>query len=156
MSYPSYPQAVLSLMEQYKQTSAYNELHWEGTLVAEYLEILRQRPQILKNSFQRIYQMILAARTEEYFENKEKLILNSLTNMGQPIIKIVDGNFQNRGELLLAHQHEGVEFKWDFVHETLINLFRLWKRPVHVETKKLEKKVRLSYDGKEHQYLSLE
>lgn len=68
----SYPQSILSLLNQYKQNSAFQELHWEGTM-ADYLEIVRQRPQVLQNAFQRIYQMILAAGTEEYSENKEKL-----------------------------------------------------------------------------------
>ncbi len=60
-------------MDRYRKASAFKELHWEGSM-AEYLETVRQRPQVLQNAFQRIYQMILAAGTEEYFENKEKLI----------------------------------------------------------------------------------
>jgi stage V sporulation protein R len=88
-------------------------------------------------------------KSREFAEVKG-LILNSLTNLGQPIIKVLDGNFENRGELLLHHQHEGLDLKLDFATETLANLFRLWKRPVHVETKKDGKRVLLSYDGREH------
>jgi stage V sporulation protein R len=32
-----------------------------------------------------------------------------LTNFGQPIIDVVDGNFDNRGELYLVHKYEGID-----------------------------------------------
>ena len=38
---------------------------------------------------------------------KQKL-LAGLTNFGQPVIQVVDGNFENRGELLLEHRHDGL------------------------------------------------
>jgi serine protein kinase len=69
----SYQQEVLSLIDKYTQDIAYQELHWEGTM-ADYLEIVSQRPEILRNAFQRIYEMIISYGTEEYTENKEKLI----------------------------------------------------------------------------------
>jgi stage V sporulation protein R len=50
----------------------------------------------------------------------------------------------------MEHEHEGRDLKWNFADETLVNLHLLWKRPVHVETTKEGKKVRLSYDGKEN------
>ena len=40
--------------------------------------------------------------------SKEKL-LGQLTNFGQPFIAVVNGNFENRGELLLEHDHQGVD-----------------------------------------------
>jgi stage V sporulation protein R len=84
------------------------------------------------------------------FSQVKKVLLESLTNLGQPIIRAVDGNFDNRGELLLSHQHEGRDLKWDFSRDTLVNLHRLWKRPVHVETQREGRKTRLTFDGKEH------
>jgi len=88
-------------------------------------------------------------RTREFPQIKRTL-LDSLTNLGHPLIRAVDGNFENRGELLLLHQHEGRDLRWDFSRDTLANLHRIWKRPVHVETLKEGKRVRLTYDGKEH------
>ena len=88
-------------------------------------------------------------KTREFGKVKE-MILNSLTNLGRPLIRIVDGNFENRGELLLDHAHEEQDLKWDFAGETLVNLQRLWKRPVHVDSIKAGKRIRLSFDGKEH------
>lgn len=64
---------------------------------------------------------------------KEKLLFQ-LTNMGKPIIDVVDGNYGNRSELLLKHHHEGVDLRVDYAKETLKNLYRIWKRPVNIET----------------------
>jgi len=84
------------------------------------------------------------------FAQIKAMILKSLTNLGQPLIRAIDGNFENRGELLLTHHHEGLDLKWNFAKDTLANMHRLWKRPVHIETRKEEERIRLSYDGKEH------
>jgi stage V sporulation protein R len=89
-------------------------------------------------------------RTREYAKIKE-FILTRLTNLGHPIIRALDGNFENRGELLLVNQHEGSDLQWNQAQDTLVNLNRLWKRAVHIETKKEGKKVRLSFNGKELQ-----
>lgn len=64
---------------------------------------------------------------------KEKLLFQ-LTNMGQPIIELVDANYGNRGELMLKHKHEGIDLKIDYAKETLKNLFKIWKRPVNIDT----------------------
>ena len=85
------------------------------------------------------------------FPEIKKRLLSQLTNFGQPIIKVVDGNFRNRGELLLQHSHEGTDLKHDTTLETLKNLHRIWKRPVHIESTIEEVKRRISYDGTNHQ-----
>jgi len=66
-------QEVLSLIDRYTQQSAYQALHWEGTM-AEYLKIIQENPFILRDAFQRVYDLITSYGTEEYVENKEKLI----------------------------------------------------------------------------------
>lgn len=83
------------------------------------------------------------------FEKIKKLLLDSLTNRGQPIIRIEDANYENRGELLLAHEYEGRDLKLDYARDTLLNLHRLWKRPVHVNTVFEEEKVILTFDGRD-------
>jgi serine protein kinase len=50
----------------------YRELHWEGTF-EEYLQIVRERPQVTRNAYQRLYDMIISFGTEEYIDNKKKL-----------------------------------------------------------------------------------
>src|SRR5688572_19669366 len=65
---------------------------------------------------------------------KEQLLFG-LSNSGQPIVEVVDGNHGNRGELCLAHRFEGLELDMRYASETLKSLEVLWGRPVHVETK---------------------
>jgi serine protein kinase len=50
----------------------YRELHWEGTF-EEYLQLVRERPQVTRNAYQRLYDMIISFGTEEYIDNKKKL-----------------------------------------------------------------------------------
>jgi stage V sporulation protein R len=84
----------------------------------------------------------------DYRKVKDQL-LTALTNFGNPIIRVVDGNFRNRGELYLVHDWAGADLQLEHAHLTLHNLQRLWGRPVHIETKDGGKGRLLSHDGKE-------
>ena len=64
---------------------------------------------------------------------KEKLLFQ-LTNRGQPFIYVTDGNYQNKGELLLWHKHQGLDLDVKWSRETMRALSELWRRPVNVET----------------------
>lgn len=68
------------------------------------------------------------------FQEIKRRLLFQLTNFGQPIIEVIDGNFENRGELYLMHRYEGVDLDVPYAQGTLRNLYRLWGRPVHIET----------------------
>lgn len=76
-------------------------------------------------------------------------LLFSLTNFGNPIIQVEDANFENRAELLMTHQHEGIDLEYDKAIETLKHVQLLWKRPVHILTKYNMQPKLLSFDGKE-------
>ena len=80
---------------------------------------------------------------------KERLLF-SLTNLGHPIIDVADANYANRGELYLKHAFEGVPLDVAKARDTLQNLHRVWRRPVHIETSEDERKHLLSFDGTEH------
>ncbi len=80
---------------------------------------------------------------------KEKFLF-ALTNFGQPHIYVEDGNYDNRGELYLTHRHEGIDLKIEYAKDTMVNIHKIWKRPVHLQTQIGEKKVLLTYNGKEH------
>jgi stage V sporulation protein R len=84
------------------------------------------------------------------FRKIKRRLLTSLTNCHQPIIRVVDGNYANRGELYLAHQHEGVDLEEARARDTLLHLQAIWKRPVHIETSLGDKGRVLSFDGQEH------
>lgn len=84
------------------------------------------------------------------FQEIKQRLLFSLTNMGRPIIQVKDANYKNRGELFLEHQFNGPELKVTFAQDTLENVYRLWSRPVHIETVLEGRVCILSFDGSEH------
>lgn len=68
------------------------------------------------------------------FEEIKMRLLFQLTNFGNPLIEVIDGNFRNRGELLLKHKHEGIDLDIPYALDTLKGLYKLWGRPVHILT----------------------
>ena len=87
--------------------------------------------------------------SREFKKIKERLLF-SLTNFGQPIIRVKDGNYRNRGELYLQHEHFGIDLKLDHAQDTLRHLHRLWTRPVHIETCVDGRTTLFSFDGSDH------
>lgn len=71
--------------------------------------------------------------SRQFSEIKARLLFQ-LTNFGQPVIDVVDANYENRGQLYLMHRHEGVDLDIPYAEATLRNLYTLWSRPVHIET----------------------
>jgi stage V sporulation protein R len=92
--------------------------------------------------------------SRDWRQVKDKLLRN-LANGGQPIIEVIDGNFRNRGELVLAHRHDGQDLDLAQAKESLRHLYRLWTRPCHVETVVEGRGRRLSYDGETHELTDL-
>ncbi len=84
------------------------------------------------------------------FEIIKQRLLFDLTNMGRPIIRVVDGNYRNRGELFLKHEFMGSELKVTTARDTLQNIFRIWGRPAHIETVLENRMTTISFDGTEH------
>jgi len=84
------------------------------------------------------------------FESVKEKLLTQLTNAGNPIIRVEDGNYGNRGELLLGHDHQGVDLRLDWARDTLRSLERVWKRPVELHTIIDGKPSLLRFDGNEH------
>ncbi|MCU4799214.1 SpoVR family protein [Halobacteria archaeon HArc-gm2] len=69
----------------------------------------------------------------DYRDVKKKLMLQ-FTNFGKPTITVADGNYENRNELLLTHQFNGVVLDMDQAKDTLERVFQLWGRPVNLLT----------------------
>jgi stage V sporulation protein R len=121
----------------------YNDLTFLDTFLTE--DFCRQHKLFVYAKDDRSQDWIIKSRE---FSIIKAALLDQLTNIGHPIIRVVDANFENRGELLLYHQHEGRDLKWDFAKDTLKNLQHIWKRPVHVETKRGNRAGRICFDGK--------
>ena len=86
--------------------------------------------------------------TRDFRAIKAKLLFQ-MTNFGQPIIRIEDGNFENRGELLLTHLWEGIDLQPDFMSQTMRNLYAIWTRPVNLATVMDNEQMLYRFDGKE-------
>ncbi len=82
---------------------------------------------------------------ERDFKKVKEKLLGQLTNMGQPFIMVTDGNFENRGELLLWHHHQGVDLDLRWAKETLASVSKIWGRPVNLQTEIENQKKLLVY-----------
>ena len=61
--------ARIAALQDYER---YEDLHWEGSF-EDYLQIVQERPQVTRNAFQRVYDMIVSYGEEEYIDNKKRL-----------------------------------------------------------------------------------
>ena len=84
------------------------------------------------------------------FEQVKKRLLFQLTNAGNPFIRVLDANHNNRGELLLDHEHQGIDLRIDWAREVMAAIVRLWRRPVELHTLVEKKPTALRFDGSEH------
>lgn len=91
----------LDLIKDLAQKNQVYHAHWQGSFW-DYLELVKQKPRITRNAFQRMYDMILAAGTEEYVDFKKPIIrykfFDDLDNNGKdavfgldvPLMKLVN------------------------------------------------------------------
>jgi stage V sporulation protein R len=84
------------------------------------------------------------------FEIIKQRLLQGLTNHGRPFIYVVDGNYRNRGELLLRHDHQGTDLNPQKSADTLANVGAIWSRPVHLQTVFEGKPSLMTFDGTKH------
>jgi len=89
-------------------------------------------------------------------EDIKKKIISQILNFGKPLIVVKDGDYRGNRELYLLHKYDGRELDRVYAEDVLKAIYRLWKRPVHVETVYREKRSLFSYDGKEHSLRDLE
>ncbi len=123
---------------------AYNDV----TFIDEFLTedfVRDKRMFVFKRGAER--EMVISTRD---FEQVKATLLRDLTNLGNPVIEVVDGNHANRGELLLAHRWDGLDLRLDFARDTLEALQRVWKRPVHIATRVEGRGRVLGFDGERH------
>ena len=92
---------------------------------------------------------------EEKDQIRVRIIIIVQARSPYPHFPALDGNFRNRGELYLVHRWSGVDLRLDYEHETLKNLFRIWSRPVHIESRAEDKGILLSFDGETHEVAEL-
>jgi stage V sporulation protein R len=106
---------------------------------------------------------------------RKKLLLR-FTNFGKPTVAVYDGNWDNRNELLLGHQYNGVMLDLQQARGVLERTFDLWGHPVNLmtivkeydeheveiarrrnrEPSPTERGIRIRYDGDEFEVHDLE
>jgi len=64
---------LLSKLGALHNIDEYRDLHWEGSL-EEYLDLVRADPRIIRTAYQRMYDMVLSYGSEEYIDNKKKVV----------------------------------------------------------------------------------
>lgn len=78
--------------------------------------------------------------TEDYrvtstdVEDVKKKLMLQFSNFGKPTVVVEDGNYNNRNELLLAHQYNGVMLDIEQAQQVLKRVFKLWGHPVNLKT----------------------
>ncbi|HWN67559.1 MAG TPA: serine protein kinase, partial [Haliangium sp.] len=58
---------------EFQNYDDYREIHWDGSF-EDYLELVRRNPRVTRNSFQRVYDMVLSHGVEEYMDNKKRIV----------------------------------------------------------------------------------
>jgi stage V sporulation protein R len=121
-------------------------LHSDGTFLDEFLtpEFCAHQRLFVSEPHKKTGEPVISSRD---FQQIKQALLFQFTNGGRPVIELVDANFANRSELLLAHRHVGVDLRMDWAVEVLDAMTRIWKRPVRLETCRATKNVRLGHDG---------
>ncbi len=125
------------------------KLHNDVTFIDEFLDedFCHDSKMFLYDLDPRTGRYIISSRD---FKVIKEQLLRQLANFGQPSIRVIDGNFKNRQELLLKHYFDGMELKNEYTLETLRNVHAVWQRPVHIETVLENVQKRVSFDGQNH------
>jgi stage V sporulation protein R len=89
--------------------------------------------------------------TEKRWKSVRDQLVANMTNFGFPYIEVADGDYNNNRELYLRHAFEGAELDGRYARKALEHVYTLWGRPVHLETIVDDERVRLHYDGQEHE-----
>lgn len=64
--------SILNSIRPQLNLGDYRKKHWEGSF-DEYLDIVREHPEVTRTAYQRLYDMIMSHGTEEVYEHKEKI-----------------------------------------------------------------------------------
>ena len=64
--------SILSMVAGLQDLEAFQEQHWQGNL-ADYLNIVQKQPEVARNAFQRLYDMIMSYGEHEYVDCKKRI-----------------------------------------------------------------------------------
>ena len=64
---------IVNLIAKRQDLDQFRKKNWEGSF-AEYLDIVRQQPEVTRNAFERVYDMIMSYGTEDIGTSREKQV----------------------------------------------------------------------------------
>ncbi|MBA3711178.1 MAG: SpoVR family protein [Pyrinomonadaceae bacterium] len=88
--------------------------------------------------------------TEKRWQRVRDQLVANMTNFGFPYIIVADGDYNHNRELYLKHQFEGAELDAGYARRVLEHVYKLWGRPVHLESIVDDEPVVMRYNGEEH------
>lgn len=88
--------------------------------------------------------------TEKRWERVRDQLVSNMTNFSFPYIEVADGDYNRNRELYLRHRHEGADLDMKYARKVLEYVYKLWGRPVHLETKVEDDSLVMHYDGDDH------
>lgn len=86
--------------------------------------------------------------TDKAWENIRDQLVVSRVNGGSPYLVVTDGDHLRAGELMIQHMYEGIELDLKYMERTIPYVYRLWGKPIHLQTIVEGKTILFSYDGK--------
>ncbi|MBI2038896.1 MAG: SpoVR family protein [Candidatus Niyogibacteria bacterium] len=81
-------------------------------------------------------------------ETIRRMLKHAFVHYGTPVIRVEDGNHNQRSELYLVHEFDGFELDPAYRDRTLENIHELWGRAVHLETVIQGKRTLCTYNGR--------
>jgi len=66
-------QSMVATIGAMQDFDRYRDLSWEGSF-EEYLKVVKNEPRVTRNAFQRLFDMVLSHGSEEYIDNKKKIV----------------------------------------------------------------------------------
>ncbi|WP_100330496.1 SpoVR family protein [Bacillus xiapuensis] len=84
---------------------------------------------------------------DKEWTNVRDQLVSMRVNGGFPYITVNDGDYMKAGELYAKHWYEGVELDLKYLEKVLPHLFKLWGRPVHLESVVEGRKILFTYSG---------
>src|SRR6187551_842673 len=62
-----------AMLKTWQDSKEYRDINWSGSF-NDYIAMVKERPKITRNAFQRLYELILEKGTEEYLDFKKHVI----------------------------------------------------------------------------------
>jgi stage V sporulation protein R len=85
--------------------------------------------------------------TSTNVEDIKSSIINELINFGKPVIVVRDYDYNHNRELYMQHKYDGRELDMEYAIDVMKAMYRTWKRSIHLETIRDDKRLLVSYNG---------